>query len=436
MHLTGLYQPWFDGRKVTDSGHIFIVMGQTIDSTSDVLQKALIGTDDASLLEDYGSGSIPRKSIDFESIRKNGRNLERIRINHIDGGQNTIYFMAASKGTAPIMGMVVKGVLIDEEPEFDSIGMYEQLLTRTVNANGFITLTFTPEFGMTELNKKFEIGSEKGDLYLQSAGWADAPHFTKDKIKKMLAGISEHELPMRMYGIPSQGTGSVFPFTDDSVKVPDLVPADNWVIIAGIDFGLVRDPSVVVFAAHDPVSDKFYLLSEHYMNEDRTPKAIADYILSSPYPNIKVITPRDGGSQNDDAADTKSKLLMQYGLNVVPWGFRNPTTETSLDIKYSVKQGRGAALIEPGLTLMRTLQQEDRLKVCMSCEKWFEEKHAYFYRKKASGAVKPHGDDHVIDASRYALMSLLDGQGTTVSEAKGFTERRSQDEYLTSLFGE
>lgn len=435
MHLTGLYQPWFDGVKVPDSGHIYIVMGQTIDSTSDVLQKALIGTADASMLDDYGSGSIPRKCIDFESIRKNGRHLEIIRIKHKDGGYNTLYFIAASKGTSPIMGMTVKGVLIDEEPEFNSLAMYSQLLTRTMTTNGFITLTFTPEFGLTALNKLFE-EDKTGQLYLQSAGWADAPHLTPEMIEKMKAGIPDFELPMRMHGIPCQGAGSVFPFPDDAVKIPDVTPSDNWVIIAGIDFGLVSDPSVVVFAAHDPESDKFYLLSEKYLNEDRSPKAIADYIKSSKYPNIKVITPRDGGVNSENANDTKAKLLIQYGLNVIPWGFRNPTNETSLSIKYVTAQGRGGASIQAGLTLMNTLQQEGKLKVCASCEKWFEEKHSYMYQQKASGAFKPHGDDHVIDASRYALMTLLDGQGSTVLEAKGFTERRSQDEYLTSLFGE
>ncbi|ELQ8980645.1 hypothetical protein R3B00_001307 [Klebsiella pneumoniae] len=92
-HLTGLYPDWFSGERVPDSGHIYWCVGVTLDSVKNVLQKEILGTDNAVQIDDIGSGSIPRKCIDFENgFSRDGARVKSCVIKHKDGGTNTLKF--------------------------------------------------------------------------------------------------------------------------------------------------------------------------------------------------------------------------------------------------------------------------------------------------------------------------------------------------------
>lgn len=254
-----------------------------------------------------------------------------------------------------------------------------------------------------------------GLLYLQQATWEDAPHLTEEAKRKLLAGVPKWQHDMRSKGLPVIGSGAVFPYMDEEITINDVILQDSWHMVAGIDFGKQADPSVICFSAYDPVANKYYIVDEIYLDEDRSPKAIADAIKNSPFPNVWAVLPHDAWGE---ASETAANQLKHYGVNVFPEPFRNPT-ETRLGIDVLNKKGsiNHKAMIEPGLQTMRFMFDENLLKVSRHCHHWLKEKRAYFY-KPNNGIQETTGADHCIDASRYAVMSLLNNRYLTVAQSR------------------
>lgn len=422
MHITGRYQDWYKGERITNSGHDFWCVGVDLKSVARVMQKELLGTDDIRVETRIGTGMIPKSHIATDiAYKKDGGNVVSISIRHIDGGLNTLYFWGSNQHDS-MMGSSVKFVWMDEEAPYRSDELYSQCKTRTATVAGHMMLTATPEQGQTPLNDLFD-DDTTGLLYLQSVTWDDCPHITEEVKKELLAGIPEWQHDMRSKGLPVLGSGAVFPIADELITELPMKPENHWRIIAGVDFGMVVDPSVIVFASIDD-DGIIHLLEEIYLDDDRSPRAIANAILNSDYPNSTVIVPHDSGLNSDDP-QSKGKLLLEYGVNVWRTTFRNP-----VDIKLGtdeLKQSTSTAYnsIQAGLVEMLRRFEEGTLKVNKEMTNFLREKRTYFYKAKAQGGYKPSGQDHVIDAARYAIMSLLGYIGTTVSEAQNKTQRVS-----------
>lgn len=416
MHITGRYQDWYEGERILDSGHDFWCVGVDLKSVARVMQKELLGTDDIRVEPLIGTGMIPKEHIALDiPFKKDGGNVISISIRHTNGGLNTLYFWGSNQHDS-MMGSSVKFVWMDEEPPFRSEELYSQCKTRTATVDGHMMLTATPEFGQTPLNNLFD-DDKTGKLYLQSVTWAECPHLTPERQAELLAGIPEWQHDMRSKGIPVLGSGAVFPITDEDITEPPVKPQDHWHIVAGVDFGIVNDPSVIVFTAIDDAGI-IHLLEEVYLDDDRSPRAIANAIMASAYPNTVVVVPHDGALNSDDP-QAKGKLLIEYGVNVWRQTFRNPT-----DVKLGIdelKQKKAGAYNSKaaGLIEMQRRFEEGTLKVSDQMVNWLKEKRTYFYKAKNGGGVKPiDKNDHCIDASRYAVMSLIGNISSTVYEAQ------------------
>lgn len=423
MHLTGRYQPWFEGVRFESSGFDYWCVGVDLKSVARVMQKELLGTDDIRVEEKIGTGAIPRSCIETTlPFKKDGGNVVSISIRHIDGGLNTLYFWGSNQHDS-MMGSSVKFVWLDEEPPYNSIEIYSQCLTRTATVNGHVMLTATPEQGQTPLNDLFD-DDTTGKLYLQSVTWDECPHLTPKIKESLLAGIPEWQHQMRMCGIPVIGSGAVFPIADEAITEAPVKPQPHWSMVAGIDFGIVNDPSTVIFVMMDD-DGVIHLADEIYLDDDRSPRAIADAIKASPYPNVLTVVPHDAGLNSDDP-QAKGKLLIEYGINVLRQPFRNP-----VDVKLGIDELKSGASNSynskaAGLIEMQRRFEEGTLKVSSQMFRWLREKQTYFYKSKGGGYKPVDKDDHCIDASRYAVMSLIGNHFTTVSEAMGATTRRKQ----------
>lgn len=145
MHITGKYQDWYKGRRIEGSGKIYWCIGIDLDSTANVLQKELLGTNDIRSEDLVGTGTIPRDCINLEGSIKDGNKVKSIRIKHIDGGYNTLQFFASAQGQEKLMGSAVDFIWIDEEPPHNSLEIYAQCVTRTATTDGMVMVTFTPE---------------------------------------------------------------------------------------------------------------------------------------------------------------------------------------------------------------------------------------------------------------------------------------------------
>lgn len=407
QHITGQYQPYYEGDRIKGSGHLFWCIGVDLDSTARVMQRSLLGTSNIKLEDEIGSGSIPRECIDIENMIKDGEQVRQIRIKHVDGGWNTIQFFGAAQGQDRLMGAVVKFVWLDEEPKHNSMSIYAQCKTRVITTRGHVMMTATPEQGMTDLQRLFA-EDETGLLHVDSASWDECPHLTEDDIKEMLAGLPAWQHDMRRKGLPVLGSGAVFPFLDADIMCEDLVPRDDWQVLAALDFSSVNDASVVVFCAHDPGNDVYYVYDMEYITNIamKNPQFMSKVILNSKTPLIPTISPHDGGIKSVNP-EAKARIMKDEGVNILGEPFYNPMTLNLAFHRISNKNRDR----EPGLTEMRRLFETDKLKVCRSILPFFKEKAQMFYAPTANGGMETKGTDDAIDAIRYGILSLRGNRG-------------------------
>ncbi|MFW3388211.1 UNVERIFIED_CONTAM: hypothetical protein RF648_19675, partial [Kocuria sp. CPCC 205274] len=159
------------------------------------------------------------------------------------------------------------------------------------------------------------------------------------------------------------------------------------------------------------IYDCIYLDKSDY---DRSPARVAELILNSPNPHAPVIPPHDHPAL--------TQQLRNYGVNVAYQPFRNPP-QSDLKIKRISQDNTSVRDIETGLDEMRYLFSEGRLKVLQRCIKWFDEKQTYYYKlNKNTGKVTRTTPDHAIDASRYAILSLMCHRGINYDAASTPTD--------------
>ena len=409
FHLTGLY-PTMETHGWDWEGIVFTkpilawAIGIKIESTRKILQKELLGTERGKDYNGYGVGSIPKSCIDIQSVHRDGDRVISISIAHHNkygekDGYSTLEFRATAQGQHTLMGARVDYIWCDEEDPFNADEIFAQCVIRTTNTDGHILITATPENGYSTLIQQFE---ENDELFIMNGGWDDAPHITPAKRKTLLAGIPEWQRDMRTKGIPSRGAGQVFQFLDENIVVDRVIPKPHWPVIVGVDFGKTVDPSTIVFITHNVDDDLYIIYDEIYLDNDRSPKAIALAIQHCITPNIPVIVPADGNSRMDDGITTKAQIMKEHGCNVMNGTFSNPTDVQNemgtLTSSYSS--------IEAGLAWICHLFSEDKLFISENCNNWFREKRSYQY-KYSNGKFTPvDRNNHVLDASRYGLLSI------------------------------
>lgn len=421
-HLTGRYPEGWQGRVIEGSGRVYWCIGLNLTMVTDIQQKELLGTNNIGLVDEIGTGAIPRECIEIKhGLEKDGPRCVKIRIKHADGGKNELAFFGSTDPDI-LMGRKVAGVWMDEESPYSN-EIYNQCIARIANGikpgeDGFIFITATPEQGETPLYMKFA-ADKTGLLYIQRVTWWDSPLFTDEQINSLLPALDEHERDLRSKGIPAVGKGAVFKIPDDEIKVSDVNPLAHWEILHSIDWGNVKDPTVIATGVHDVDNDIFYLINIEYLDdseEARSPANVAKIILNGPYPGAPVIVPHDSGLKSD-ASETNGKLLQRLGVNVPPDPFSNPQDTMLRNVKFGQKSRSGLS-IETGLSEMRYLMSTGQYKVLDSCDSWFREKHSYSYSyNERTRTLGYAGADHCIDASRYNVMSLIACRGCTVAEA-------------------
>lgn len=415
-HLTGLYPDWFEGERVPDSGHIYWAVGVTLDSVKNILQKEMLGTDNARNTDAIGSGSIPRHCIDLESMEKDGARVKNVLINHVDGGKNIIKFYG-SQDESVLWGQKVRGIWADEEPPHKSLELFGQHRTRLLNAagdgeDGFLIYTATPENGPTELNQMFDDAQDPehksyGELYLQNATMMDNPTLSKEQIEKYLATIPEYQRDMRMKGIPFIGEGQIFSVDEMDIVFDSIIPGNDWEVLGAVDWGVNKDPTVLMYGVRDPETKKIYVIDEFYFDKDehdRSPERVAEFILSSSYCAVPVVIPHDKPQY--------ATVMQRWGVNTsTAMLFQNPP-ETLLNVKLN-SNNKSVREVDTGLHEMRYLFNQGLLKVAAKCWHWYKEKRGYYwvYNDTTKESSPSKGNEHCIDASRYLIMSLIGNRG-------------------------
>lgn len=387
-HATGLYPDWWEGHRWPHSINIWVA-GVSSESTRDILQLELMGPPDDITLE--GSGMIPKHCIGDKVRKPQVPNaVQSVLVQHhtngVPDGWSRITFKAFEQGEQKFMGSSVHEVWLDEQPPD---GMFGQCITRTANTGGHLTMTFTPEDGVTPVVHQFTKNRKPG-MALVGATWEDAPHLTSAVKEQLLAVYGEHEREMRSKGIPIFGSGPVFAVTESDLVVEPFEIPEYWPMIAGLDFGWDH-PTAVVWLRWDRDSDIVYVVDE-YRKRTETVAYHATALLARE--SCPVVWPHDGMKHETGSGVSMADQYRLHGVNMLATHFTNPLAPG--------EPGVGNYKVEPGINALHERMQTGRLKVFKTCNEWFEEYR--MYHREAGKIVSV--DDDLMSATRYASQSL------------------------------
>jgi len=395
MHLTGEYPDWWEGKRY-DKPIILIAGSESAELTRDGVQRLLVGPPDRE--EDWGTGFIPQRCIVARTRRTGVSNaLDTVTVKHVSGGQSTLYLKSYDQGRSKWQANTVDFVWFDEEPPED---VYFEGITRTNATKGSVMVTFTPLKGMSSVVARFLL-EESPDRQTVTMTIEDAEHFTPEEREKIIASYPVHEREARTKGIPTMGSGLIFPVLEEEIIVEPFDIPKHWAQICGLDFGWDH-PTAAAHLAWDRDADVVYLVKD-YRQRQQTPifhaaalKQWGDWLPWA--------WPHDGN--NDTAAgENLSKQYRDQGLNMLPERATFPD---------------GSNSVEAGLMDMLDRMLTGRWKVFRTCGAWLEERRLYH---RVDGKVVKERDD-AISASRYALMMLRSAKTKPKDNDWGFKPRK------------
>ena len=382
MHLTGIYPDWWAGAEF-DSPTTSWAASETSQGTRDTVQRLLLGPVGA-----WGTGSIPaNKIIEIKRAAHGVADaVETILVQHKSGGVSRITLKTYDQGRLRWQGETLDFVWFDEEPP-ESI--YIEGLTRTNATQGIVWVTFTPLKGISDVVKRFLVDKHAG-TQVTTMTIHDAEHYTDEQRDAIIASYPAHEREARSMGIPTLGSGRIFPVDEISITCDPIRIPPHWVQLGGLDFGWDH-PSAAVKLAWDRDSDIIYVTTAHRQRE-QTPVLFAATI--KPWGSwLPWSWPHDGLQHDKGSGETLANQYRAQGLKMLKDKATHAPSKND-------PEGTGGNSVEAGVIEMLDRMQTGRLKVFSNLGDWFEEFR--LYHRKAGKIVKV--DDDLLSATRYAIM--------------------------------
>lgn len=210
----------------------------------------------------------------------------------------------------------------------------------------------------------------------------DAEHYSPERRAEIIASYPAHEREARVKGIPTLGSGRVFPIADEKISIEPIAIPREWARINGVDFGYDH-PFAAVSMAWDRDADVWYVTAT-YRERESTP--IIHSAAIKPWGEwIPCAWPHDGLQHDKGSGDALASQYRAQGLNL--------TAE-----KATFEEGGNG--VEAGVLEMLDLMQTNRFKVFRHLNEWFDEFRMY-HRK--DGKIVKERDD-LMAATRYAIM--------------------------------
>lgn len=212
--------------------------------------------------------------------------------------------------------------------------------------------------------------------FMVQAGWNDVPHLDGKTKAELLASTEPHLRDARSKGVPSLGSGAIYPiaeseFTVDPFPIPAYFPR-----VYGMDVGWNR--TAVIWGGWDQSIDCLYLYAEHYRGKAE-PSIHAAAVRARGEWIHGVIDPAARGRSQQDGA----QLLVTY-RNL---GLLLATANNS---------------VEAGIYEVWERLSTGRLKVFRTLRHWLSEYR--LYRRDEDGKIVKEYD-HLMDATRYLVVS-------------------------------
>jgi len=378
IHLTGRYPDWWSGKEFTKPIASWAA-GVTGEATRDTVQRICMGRPNS-----IGTGSIPKSAIKDKTAKRGVADaIDTVVVAHggggdVQAGESTLTFKSYDQGREKFQGETLELVWLDEEPAAD---IYTEALTRTNTTGGTVFVTFTPLQGMSTVVARFMIEKSPGTVVINMT-IDDAKHYTPAQRIAIIASYPAHEREARAKGIPTLGSGRIFPVPEEDLLVKPFQIPDFWPRIIGMDFGWDH-PTAAANCAWDRDADCFYVTHTHRLRE-ATPILHATAIKSWGS-WIPVAWPHDGLQHDKGSGEQLAAQYKTAGLKM---------------LKERATFEDGSNGVEAGLMDVLQRMQTGRFKVFNTCVDFLEEFRMY-HRK--DGKVVKERDD-ILSATRYALM--------------------------------
>ena len=379
-HASGLYSDDWNGYKFDKPIRIWIV-GKTAPVIVETIQKDLLGDIDQGL-----RGIIHSSLIADKKKSGNTEMYRTIYINHVSGGKSKITFKTFEEGREAFQGSKVDLIWIDEEPPFP---IYQECKMRTMATSddfrGMMIVSSTPLKGYSDFFNYFmedrHPEEAKDSIWHAHITWDDATHLSELEKKRLLAGMSPHEIEARTKGVPWPGSGLVYPVPESMLLCDSFEIPKYWPRVFGLDFGW-SNPTAALFAAHDRDNDVVYFYAEYAVSE-RTPQHHANELLKFGVNWMPGVY--DPAGRNSQQADGKTLVGLYREA-----GLRNLSPANNSK--------------EEGILKVLQRMQTGQLKIFNTLVKTRSELRKY---ARDEDGIPNKKDDHLMDALRYVVMSGL-----------------------------
>jgi phage terminase large subunit-like protein len=409
LHLTGLYPDWWEGKRF-DKPTSGWAAADTAESTKNIIQKEFLGEPGS-----RGTGMIPADLI-LNTTAKSGVSgaVDTIVVKHVSGGVSNVGLKTYEQGIKSFYGTAKDWCWLDELPPID---IFNECAIRLMTTNGIIYVTATPLEGLTPLVLDFYLkadflpkgmelpglvklaredeqqqiedkkrrGEWDGEEQQQRTskavvvvGWDDAPWLTEDAKKRMLESTPEHLKAPRSTGLPSLGSGSVYPIPLEEVVIKDFEIPKHYKRVCGLDVGW--NFTAAGWIAQDPDTGVCYLYSE-YKKGKAEPIIHAEAIKRrGEWINCLIDPASRGRSQSDG-----KQIFNMYR-------------------KLGVRVHEADNAVEAGIYKVWEMLSTGQLKIFKSCIE--TQKEYLTYRRDEKGRIVKD-NDHLMDgALRYPIMGL------------------------------
>ena len=210
-----VFPNWYQGKKHTvpniDRSSEFIGWYASVTSQNvrDGAQQRLLG--DISRKDGLGSGSIPLDYIEDVTLSRGiSHFVDTITLRREGGGHATLQSKTFEQSAQVYQGVPVDLAWVDEDPGY-SDSIYNELLARTIAAQGRIIVSLTPLLGLTPIRKRFIEAEKNGNkrIFQVRGGLSQALHIPKERYQAIMEAIPENERAARLEGFEMQGQGAV-----------------------------------------------------------------------------------------------------------------------------------------------------------------------------------------------------------------------------------
>lgn len=400
-HLTGLYPDWWEGRRF-DSAIQAIAAGESWQQVMKSIGNEIIGTSDAAASREIGSGSIPKNTIDFNTLRRQGETMKAMRVKHVCGEYSVFHFANYSQNDKNLQGFKAHLVLIDEQPPEK---IYNELAMRTMTTDGTVLCSFTPLKGFTPLVENFwQYKPGFGHIRVR---WDDVPEhdpwglplFLNSTRELMMSELPAWEIGPRTQGLPMQGVGTIFnvhplpTYQDGDYDLTD----GTYDRVISIDLASVVDKTVITVMYWDKTNKTGYIDTQYVFESGEESKYSnwKNYLTNPKYKGTPIVLPTDASQKNryTESASSIRELLLAEGLNV--YG-------TSISSKFKVEKGE-TNTISYGISKMNAMMTNGTLFINKKCKQLLKDMDSYHLDAKGNY----RGHDDTIDSARYALLGCL-----------------------------